>query len=283
MASTASDVRYFDVQQAEATAVIDRVAGGCGLMATAINECGKVLPPPTFDAKGGPRPRWDFEPKDRRLAVLLIAAKAVSSMHAVTILWRFVHLQEAWALMRIVDDCCDDVFLLTTPTGVSASSTLQDAKLLEFFHTSPIDRAAPSAEPAKPKTVRRDKIAAELGNYLHDATGTDNRHSIIESFKKLQNVHSGYVHANFWRIVEMISGQSEEAFHVHMLGTPDPVQAGELATYIVSKARSVALAVRKAATFLGSEEGMRRAELSDAALTVADELDSKRSPIAAES
>lgn len=259
--------------QRAANQVVDHIDRACETLARAIAACCDKTPAPTYEPS--PIERWVFNPKDSKLAALMLSAKAVSTLHAAGILWRYSHLQEVGALIRIMDDCCNDVMLLSRSFG-PAEHQLQKARREEFFHTGPIDRVETTGGSAKPATAGRDRIAALLGQHLVEATGMHNPDKVMGALKNLHTVHSGYVHGNVWRIGEMVSGQHGVGFRINVLGTADPRQASDMLSLLVQKATSVGYSVRGVSAFLLCHEGTKLAREADFLLEQARELDELR-------
>lgn len=259
--------------QLDANQVVDRIDQACETLERAIAACCAKTPAAMQELD--PTERWVFKPQDAKLATLMLSAKAVSTLHAACILWRYSHLQEVGALIRIVDDCCNDVMLLSRSFG-DGEHELQRARLDEFFHTGPIDRVEPTGDSDKPATARRDKIASLLGRHLVEATGMHNPDKVIGALKSLHTVHSGYVHGNVWRISEMVSGQGGVGFRINVLGTPDPRQASDMLSLLVQKAIAVGYSVRGTSMLLGCLEGIERGREADPLLEQACELDERR-------
>lgn len=236
--------------QDSAMAIAAEIDSACRELDDALRVLVASLPPPVFNAQAK-LPGFEFAEKSIPVAITLIACKAVSSFHAALILWGYSHLQESWALLRITNECGDDVALLCLPADAT-STRLQEDKVREFFHDGVADRPAQGGT-TKPPMAKRDSISASVGNRLHAASGVDNPHDAIQAIKRLHEVGSGYVHANYRRTMEMGMSTPEKGFRIHTMGTPFPNQALDLLALIRAMTFSVAATVEMAAAFVGCE------------------------------
>ena len=222
-------------------------------LADVLDLIGTALPQPIFDADPAIE-RWAFPEKSREVAVLCLAAKAVSSVHAAFAMWSVAHLHEMWAVLRFVGESNDDVMLLSLPLASDELTDMQRGKLAEFFHEGALssDRSNRSK---KPPMVRRDSIAAALGTAMHASTGL-NPHDAISGYKLLHAIHSSYVHGNYWAVMSMVSGDPGAGYRFNVLGLHGNVkEAGELLRYLLTQVLLTARTLETAANRLRSVEG----------------------------
>lgn len=203
----------------------------------------KIIGSPPYSAF-----RHNEEEKTVELAMALKAVKITSTINACLALMIAGHVQEIMALLRIVEECGNDILFLLIPDAEGNNTAKQEDYLQSFF-------AEEFADPAKVLTSHQSRspvpfknINAANAKILGQATNESDAAKMGEiTFKTL----SGYVHAAYPQIMEMFGGPKLK-FHMRgMLGTPRMEEAlVQLVNYIDRSNINLVFLCRK----LGSEE-----------------------------
>ena len=176
------------------------------------------LPAPKFF---GTRPYLSFRHEEHdktiELAVVLKAVKATSALNACLCLMIAGHVQEIMALLRIVEECGNDILFLLIPDAEGNNTAKQEEYLHSFFAEEFTDPAKVLTSHQSRAPVPFKKINAANAKMLGQTTNESDAAKMGEiTFKTL----SGYVHAAYPQIMEMFGGLNLK-FHMRgMLGTP---------------------------------------------------------------
>jgi hypothetical protein len=176
------------------------------------------LPAPKFVGKQ-PYLSFRHEEQDKtiELAVVLKAVKAISALNACLCLMIAGHAQEIMILLRVVEECCNDILFLMIPDANGNNTEKQEEYLRNFFAEEFADASQVLTSHQSRAAVPFKKINAANAKTLGQATNERDAAKMSEiTFKTL----SGYVHAAYPQIMEMYGGPDLK-FHMRgMLNTP---------------------------------------------------------------
>ena len=176
------------------------------------------LPTPKF---GGAPPYFSFRHEENEktieLVIVLKSVKITSTLHACLALMIAGHVQEIMALLRIVEECGNDILFLMMPDSNGNNTDKQEEYLKSFFAEEFTDPGQVLTSHQSRSSVPFKKINAANAKTLGQATNESDAAKMGEiTFKTL----SGYVHAAYPQIMEMFGGP-EMKFHMRgMLNTP---------------------------------------------------------------
>lgn len=161
--------------------------------------------------------RHEEQDKTIELTMVLKAVKATSTLNACLCLMIAGHAQEIMALLRIVEECSNDILFLLIPDAEGNNTVKQEEYLNSFFAEEFSDPSQVLTSHQSRAQVPFKKINAANAKMLGQATNESDAAKMGEiTFKTL----SGYVHAAYPQIMEMFGGPKLK-FHMRgMLGTP---------------------------------------------------------------
>jgi hypothetical protein len=154
--------------------------------------------------------------QDDRLLSFLKAVRIASLHNAAIVLLRAGFVQETYALCRMTDEACEDIWFMATPLGEGGQASKDQVRFHEEFFQEEFDDSEDLLSSSKRDRVPRQRIRAavnRIGERPDPSTDQAVARTLFQAF-------SGFIHGPYVHIMQQYGGLPPR-FHTRgMLGTP---------------------------------------------------------------
>jgi hypothetical protein len=181
-----------------------------GQLCEIVDQLGSSFPAPKIVAQGdGYVDRHEPWERTNVLACYLKAVKICSTLNGGLVLLDNGHVQEAYALARIVQDQVDDIHFLVRPRGEDGKLSAHQSRALdEFFQEEFENPSDPVGTSQDRDRVPRPKIRGAIHREWDDPSTAQ---AISTALYRL---FSGYVHGAYVHIMELHHADAPGHYHV---------------------------------------------------------------------
>lgn len=182
------------------------------------------------------------------LLCFLKGVKLISTLNGALVLLRTGYAQEINILIRVADDCCNDILFMASPRNGQQLDAKHERFFLDFFQEEFSDHTDVLGSRQKRDTVSRKQIHSSFAQLAKDFV---NPSDLQTASDVIHGVFSGYVHGAYPQIMELYGGE-QSGFHMHgMAGTTRQREAAE---YLITQTHRGIMASELVAKKLGSSE-----------------------------
>ena len=154
-----------------------------------------------------PRDHFEYDKPDVRIYAVLRCVRIVSDFRAVEVLLNLGHVQQVGVLLRTILEFTHDLDFVVEGSFVNPESRKRVNEMVSrFFAERFRDTKELLEEANKEPTTPRKKIYAAIGRLL----GFGNPHRPRQIAKALEDVYSGYVHGNYYHIMELYNESTQK-------------------------------------------------------------------------
>jgi hypothetical protein len=187
----------------------------------ALNECVQALsssfPTPARVAVGD---RFVFRHAEQN-DLLLSFLKGVfiaSANNAAIVLLRAGFVHETYALCRVIDEACEDIWFMATPLGEGGEPSQDQRRFINEFFQEEFAKPDDPLSSTKRDRVPRQRIHAAVNRIGGEARADPSTDQAV--VKTLYQAFSGFIHGAYVHIMQQYGGNPPQ-FHTRgMLGTP---------------------------------------------------------------
>lgn len=159
----------------------------------------KILGPHYVQTPGG---HFEYEKPDVRTLGVLRCVRIVSDFRATMALLERGHVQQVGVILRTILEFSHDLDFIVEGFINPESIQRINEMVSQFFSERFPDAKQLMEQTGKEPTTPRKKIYAAIGRLL----GLENPHRYRQIAKIMEDTYSGYVHGNYYYIMELYNG-----------------------------------------------------------------------------